>query len=460
MEELTLLCPRPEESCSRPASVGVQGLLPSPETGAMARPRIESVAASPRCGRRSCCSAVLQEVSLDNFKSFAHETARIAPFTLLLGANASGKSNFVDALRFLHGMAQGWPIRDVVSGRSEASTKVWQGIRGGTKDLVRAGKSSCRIASSWQILGDTYAHSIETDGAEIHAESIANLFTARLQAGKAGAGGQLGVEWLQGSGVPRVLDAEHAVIPAASSVICSQTALKAPFIPPFRHSLAGMMHFFEPVTAAMRDYVERPAANGTSTEVTAQTVTGMLWRLCQDPARKQELLDWLVEFCAPEITDIGFEETESGYVLLRVTEADGTKVTAKSMSDGTLRFLALLTAVKGSAPGSTLVIEDLELGLHPSRLQLLVDAIAARTQGPAPWDPGKELPVVIATTHSPVLVEAALAIPDASVLLFARTADAEGSIIRDVRTLPGFAEVSKRRDFTYLLDTGWLERAV
>jgi AAA15 family ATPase/GTPase len=51
---------------------------------------------------------MLQEVTLRNFKSFAHATAPIAPFTLLVGANASGKSNFVEALRFLLG--QGWTV--------------------------------------------------------------------------------------------------------------------------------------------------------------------------------------------------------------------------------------------------------------------------------------------------------------------------------------------------------------
>jgi AAA15 family ATPase/GTPase len=73
---------------------------------------------------------MLRRLALKNFKSFADEQVTLAPFTLLVGANASGKSNFLDALRFLHGIAQGWPIRDVVAGRFDGSTKVWQGIRG------------------------------------------------------------------------------------------------------------------------------------------------------------------------------------------------------------------------------------------------------------------------------------------------------------------------------------------
>jgi predicted ATPase len=36
---------------------------------------------------------VLQRVSLTDVEGFQHETAPISPFTLLIGANATGKSN-------------------------------------------------------------------------------------------------------------------------------------------------------------------------------------------------------------------------------------------------------------------------------------------------------------------------------------------------------------------------------
>ena len=44
---------------------------------------------------------MLERVRLTDFKSFVDEEVELAPLTLLVGANASGKSNFLDALRFL-----------------------------------------------------------------------------------------------------------------------------------------------------------------------------------------------------------------------------------------------------------------------------------------------------------------------------------------------------------------------
>ena len=49
-----------------------------------------------------------------------------------------------------------------------------------------------------------------------------------------------------------------------------------------------------------------------------------------------------------------------------------TEIDARSMSDGTLRFLAILTALLTRPEGSQIVIEEIDNGLHPSRAALLV----------------------------------------------------------------------------------------
>lgn len=44
----------------------------------------------------------LQSVTIRNFKSYKEATLPLGPLTLLIGANASGKSNAVEALRLLY----------------------------------------------------------------------------------------------------------------------------------------------------------------------------------------------------------------------------------------------------------------------------------------------------------------------------------------------------------------------
>jgi predicted ATPase len=68
------------------------------------------------------------------------------------------------------------------------------------------------------------------------------------------------------------------------------------------------------------------------------------------------------------------------------------------MSDGTLRFLAILTALLTRPKGSLLVIEEVDNGLHPSRSNLLLEMLHKL---------GKERGVdVLVTTHNPALLDA------------------------------------------------------
>lgn len=47
---------------------------------------------------------MLESISLYDFKSFEEVEVELGRLTLVVGANASGKSNLRDALRFLHGV--------------------------------------------------------------------------------------------------------------------------------------------------------------------------------------------------------------------------------------------------------------------------------------------------------------------------------------------------------------------
>ena len=60
---------------------------------------------------------MLASLRLRNFKNFKDETLRMGPFTVLVGANASGKSNVRDALRFLHGVGRAYRLADIIGGK-------------------------------------------------------------------------------------------------------------------------------------------------------------------------------------------------------------------------------------------------------------------------------------------------------------------------------------------------------
>lgn len=83
-------------------------------------------------------------------------------------------------------------------------------------------------------------------------------------------------------------------------------------------------------------------------------------------------------------------------VYLQMTEG-GFKVPGWLLSTGTLRLLALLAVLRHPSPPPVVVVEEIENGLDPRTLGLLVDEIRAAVDG------GRMQ--VIATTHSPYLLD-------------------------------------------------------
>jgi predicted ATPase len=73
-----------------------------------------------------------------------------------------------------------------------------------------------------------------------------------------------------------------------------------------------------------------------------------------------------------------------------------TIMDARGMSDGTLRFLAILTALLTRPEGSQIVIEEVDNGLHPSRSSLLLKML---------MDIGDNRQIdILITTHNPALL--------------------------------------------------------
>jgi predicted ATPase len=143
------------------------------------------------------------------------------------------------------------------------------------------------------------------------------------------------------------------------------------------------------------------------------------------PSAKRKILDRLRKF-SPQIVDIA-TPPESGMIDVMFHERglfDPTPSTR--MSDGTLRYLALLTILCDPSPPPLVCIEEPELGLHPDTLasvaELLLEA-SERTQ-------------LVVTTHSDILISGLSEAPGAVIVC---ERDDEGSHLQRLEP----AEVDK-----------------
>ena len=93
-------------------------------------------------------------------------------------------------------------------------------------------------------------------------------------------------------------------------------------------------------------------------------------------------------------------------LVLKVKLKDGTELPARSLSDGTLRFLALAVLEQDSQAQGLLCLEEPENGIHPARiaamLRLLNDIACDTSLAIGPDNPLRQ---VIINTHAPAVVQ-------------------------------------------------------
>ena len=127
-----------------------------------------------------------------------------------------------------------------------------------------------------------------------------------------------------------------------------------------------------------------------------RNLSSVLHAICRDKQGKQNLLSWMRELTPMDAVDFEFPADPAGRVLATLVEQNKRKITLASASDGTLRFLAFLAAFWDPIRSSFYFFEELENGIHPTRLGL-----AARSDR----KPGENKNIqVVATTHSPQLL--------------------------------------------------------
>lgn len=131
----------------------------------------------------------------------------------------------------------------------------------------------------------------------------------------------------------------------------------------------------------------------------------MLNRLNANPETSPQLLKYLKLFYG------GAERVETliqtgGMVDIRLVEAGSVSIPAIRLSDGTLRWLALLTILLHPSPPPLVCIEEPELGLHPDIIPTLAQLLREAS----------ERMQLVVTTHSSALVDELSDMPESVIV--------------------------------------------
>jgi len=425
---------------------------------------------------------MLTRLKVDGFKNLVDVDVRFGPFTCVAGANGVGKSNLLDAIGFLSKLTDKPLVDAALSVRDEAGRtgdvrnlfhRVGQTYademtfeaemivpREGFDDLGQPAKATItflRYLLKIRFRPEEVTRAV--GGLEIVKEELSHikigeprrhlLFPHSLQWRRSALAGRRTTPYISteedskgskiikihqdggSSGRARMLAAANLPRTALSATNAAETptatlarremqswrllqlepsALRAPdpFSAPSKLGADGS-HLAATLYRMGR-------TNGTRGE-TAASDSGSNPLYSRVANRLSELID--------DVRNVSIIRDEKRELLtLNVTGRDGTVHPARSLSDGTLRFLALAVLELDPEAQGLLCLEEPENGIHPKRipaiLNLLQD-IAVDVEYPTGAD--NPLRQVIVNTHSPAVVAQ---VPDDSLLI----ADTK-EIIRD-----------------------------
>lgn len=137
-------------------------------------------------------------------------------------------------------------------------------------------------------------------------------------------------------------------------------------------------------------------------------------------ARVANRLSELVE----HVRSIGVEVDEKRQLLsIVMTDRNRTPFLASSLSDGTLRFLALAVMSEEAHPRSLLCLEEPENGMHPGRIPRVLDLLQdLAVDAEEAVDTDNPLRQVLINTHSPAVVRE---VPEGALLMAKLAVDAD-----------------------------------
>ena len=347
----------------------------------------------------------IESIRLENILSYGpnSEPFPLEPLNVLIGPNASGKSNLIEALSLLFSTTRDLqePIRDgggvdswLWKGTIQAPTATLEVTLHHSETRARYRLSFTGRLSQFQLVDEV----IDDPNLPATPETQPRVYYQYR-------GGRPALA-VKGEDLPRQLDPEEVQL--------DQSILSQRQDPDSYPELSRVAGIFRSL-ALYRDWSlgrqatpripQRPDAYQAVLLRDSSNLALVLSDLLNRPAVKEQILERMRDFY-PSLNDV-FISVVGGTVQLFFHEKGlHHPVPATRLSDGSLRYLSLLATLCHPNPPLVICIEEPELGLHPDIIpevaKLLVEASSRRQ--------------IFVTTHSDVLVDALTDTPEAIIV--------------------------------------------
>ena len=319
----------------------------------------------------------LLRLKAKNYRSLRDVSIDLEDFSVFIGANASGKSTILDALRFLHDGVHARDFEGAVFSRGGILNLAWKGEEAHQIDLtVTLLDDGERIEWSVQIT---------RQGFQFHVAERVERFPPQSPPSVLLEADHGDGWWWSGNTNERVEMKQ-------SSTACALAAASADANFPAREiaDFVRRWGFFDPNPFLLRR--DWSGLESSRFDHYGRNLAETLHALAPDVRERIRLATHDIVGLP---TEIDTRETEDRFYFVQWEEDLEFSVHQMGVSSGTLRMLALMTALHGEPGANLLGIEEPENYVHPSALSAFVDYLRDT----------RERVQFMVTTHSPLLLD-------------------------------------------------------
>ncbi len=377
---------------------------------------------------------MIRRVRIDGYKSLHDIEIELSPLTLIVGSNATGKSNLFDALRLLSRVVTSLSLHEAFTDHRGDPLEAFSYSEGGLEALLQKEKAQFTIEVDVEL---SQAIKTRTEQLIERYVSPSNRITVRRSPKKANITESLlryrvSIFINPKTGALRIED-EYLVALRETQDGClypnekirpfiekignriylrmegqdysveyesglSYAVVSQPLYPPYYPHLIALR---EELASWQFYYLEPHLMREASPIKESHTITpfggdlaAFYWTLQRTHLGQFCNIEKALQTFIPTIEGIQTEVTKDGLLRLKVKE-DGVEHSIKVVSEGTLRLLALLAILSPTNSASVVGIEEPENGVHPRRLRhiaLLLQNASRKRQ-------------VIVNTHSALLLD-------------------------------------------------------
>ncbi len=322
----------------------------------------------------------LLSLTVRNYRSLRDASIELGDLTLFIGANASGKSAILDALRFLNEAVQTRDFRAPVFSRGGILNLAWKGQEASQIELMVALEDGdSRFEWSVRLIRQARDFHVEE---QVHEAPTGYPPTQLLSAEK-GEGW-----WWSGE------EGERVMLKQPPST-CALAAASADASFPAREvaEFIGRWGFFDPNPFLLRR--DWNLADSGRFDPYGRNLGETLYALSKSSPDVLEKIVAATRSVVGLPSKIETRESEDRFYFVQTEPGLQFPVNQMGVSSGTLRMLALMTALHGQPETALIGIEEPENYIHPAALSSFVEHIL---------DARDRIQFMV-TTHSPLLLD-------------------------------------------------------